>query len=133
MSEPTKRKKRANVIGHVVSAKMRDTIVVGEERLVQHPLYKKYVRRESRYVAHDAGNTASEGDEVEIMQTRPLSKTKNWRLVRIVRRSHGDVLHVDADVAEVAAGKSAAPVSGAPVSDVTVPDAPASAAPEGKP
>jgi small subunit ribosomal protein S17 len=121
MNEPKKRSVRANVIGHVVSAKMRDTIVVGEERLVKHPVYKKYVRRESRYVAHDAGNSAKVGDEVEIMQTRPLSRTKNWRLVRIVRRSHGDVLHVDADVAEVAAAKPAPAPAAAP------------AAPESKP
>ncbi len=101
----TKRDGRATLIGRVVSAKMKDTIVVSEERLVKHALYKKYVRKKSRFVAHDAGNTAKEGDEVEIMQTRPMSKTKNWRLVRVVRRSHGEVLHADVDVDAAATGR----------------------------
>ncbi len=92
---------RPTVVGHVVSAKMKDTIVVREDRLVKHAVYGKYVRRKSKYVAHDAGNTAKEGDEVEIMQTRPLSKTKNWRLVRIVRRAHGTTVHADTDVAGI--------------------------------
>ena len=108
MSEPKKtREGRATLVGRVVSAEMKDTIVVTENRLVKHPLYKKYVRKKSRYVAHDPGNTAREGDDVEIMQTRPISKTKNWRLVRIVRRSHGDVVHADVDVV-VAAPPNAA-------------------------
>lgn len=97
-----KREVRVTVTGHVTSAKMRDTIVVSQERLVQHALYKKYMRRRSKFVAHDPGNTAREGDEVEIMQTRPMSKTKNWRLVRIVRRSHGGMLHTDVDVGAAA-------------------------------
>jgi small subunit ribosomal protein S17 len=104
VSEPkgeAKRDARQTVVGRVVSAKMKDTIVVVVERLVKHATYGKYVRRKSRYAAHDAGNTAKEGDEVEIMQTRPISKTKNWRLVGIVRRSHGGVLHADVDVAAV--------------------------------
>ena len=99
---------RTTVVGKVTSAKMKDTIIVREERFVPHPLYGKYVRKKSRFVAHDAGNTAKEGDEVEIMQTRPLSRTKNWRLVRIVRRSHGAVAHADTDIAEVAGGRATA-------------------------
>ena len=102
------REERQTLVGRVVSAKMKDTIVVTEERLVQHAVYKKYMRRKSKFVAHDPGNTAKEGDDVEIMQTRPISKTKNWRLIRVVKRSHGDVVHVDADVAEVVAPKAAA-------------------------
>ena len=105
---------RKTLIGHVVSAKMKDTIVVTEERLVKHALYKKYVRKKSRFVAHDAGNTAKEGDVVEIMQTRPMSKTKNWRLVRVVRRSHGDVLHADVDVEAAAIGRKDAAAAVAP-------------------
>jgi small subunit ribosomal protein S17 len=96
---------RKTLIGHVVSSKMKDTIVVTEERLVQHAVYKKYMRRKSKYVAHDPGNTAKVGDDVEIMQTRPISKTKNWRLVRVVRRSHGAVVHADVDVAAEAIGR----------------------------
>jgi small subunit ribosomal protein S17 len=98
---------RQTLVGRVVSAKMKDTIVVSEERLVKHPLYGKYVRRKSKFVAHDAGNTAKEGDEVEIMQTRPISKTKNWRLVRVVRRAHGEMVHQDVDVAALAGAKPA--------------------------
>lgn len=104
-NETEKRELRATLIGRVVSAKMKDTIVVTEERLVKHALYGKYMRKNSKFYAHDAGNSAREGDEVEIMQTRPISKLKAWRLVRIVRRSHGDVVHADVDVAaEVVVG-----------------------------
>ena len=76
MSDPEpKRRKRPTVTGTVLSAKMTDTIVVREDRRVRHPLYGKYMKRSVKYVAHDAGNTASEGDVVEISQTRPISKT----------------------------------------------------------
>ena len=103
-----KRAMRRTLVGRVVSAKMKDTIVVVEERLVKHALYGKYMRKKSKYAAHDPGNAAKEGDDVEIMQTRPISKTKNWRLVRVVRRSHGEGLHADVDVAAVAPGAPAA-------------------------
>lgn len=100
MTKPeTKRDTRQTIVGQVVSAKMKDTIVVTVERLVQHALYKKYMRKKSRFVAHDPGNTAKEGDQVEIMQTRPISKTKNWRLIRVVRESHGGIVHADVEVA----------------------------------
>lgn len=88
---------RPTVVGTVVSAKMKDTITVREERNVPHPLYGKYVRKATKYYAHDAGNTAHEGDVVEIAHTRPISKLKNWRLLRIVRRSAGGIVHTDAD------------------------------------
>jgi small subunit ribosomal protein S17 len=81
------RKARQTVLGTVVSDKMQKTIVVERERRVKHPLYKKYMRRTTRLVAHDAEDTARVGDEVELAQTRPLSKSKRWRLVRIVRRA----------------------------------------------
>ena len=97
MTEAKKRDARATVTGAVVSAKMKDTIVVRVERMVKHPLYGKFVRRSSKFYAHDAGNTARQGDTVEIEQTRPISKLKNWRLVRIVRRSEGGLVHTDAD------------------------------------
>jgi small subunit ribosomal protein S17 len=83
------RSQRPTVTGTVVSDKMTSTIVVREGRLVKHGLYKKYVRRATKYHAHDPENTAREGDEVEIVQTRPLSKLKRWRLVRVVRRAAG--------------------------------------------
>jgi small subunit ribosomal protein S17 len=107
-TEEQKREHRASVTGTVTSTRMKDTIVVREQRMVRHPLYGKYVRRHTKYHAHDAGNTAAEGDEVEIVQTRPISKTKNWRLLRIVRKGTGGVAHADTDVADTAAAKPAA-------------------------
>jgi small subunit ribosomal protein S17 len=81
----TQRSARKTVVGTVVSDKMHKTISVREERLVPHPMYGKYVRRDVVYKAHDEGNQARAGDVVEIAFTRPLSKTKNWKLVRILR------------------------------------------------
>ena len=110
MTEPKiKREERQTLIGRVVSAKMRDTIVVTQERLVQHALYKKYMRKKSRFVAHDPGNTAKEGDQVEIMQTRPISKTKNWRLVRVVRESQGAMVHADIEAGSAVPAGHGAP------------------------
>jgi small subunit ribosomal protein S17 len=73
------------VIGIVVSDKMEKTITVQEDRLAPHPKYGKYLKRGTTYKAHDEKEVAKEGDTVEIVQSRPLSKTKRWRLVRIVR------------------------------------------------
>ena len=78
---------RKRVIGVVVSDKMDKTIVVKVERFVQHPRFKKYIKRSKKYYAHDERNEARVGDTVEIEETRPLSKLKRWRLVRIVKRS----------------------------------------------
>lgn len=82
--ERGKRKKR---IGVVVSDKMDKTVVVVVERLVRHPLYKKVLRRRKKYYAHDESNECRIGDVVEIMETRPLSKLKRWRVVRIIERA----------------------------------------------
>jgi len=79
------------VLGTVVSDKMDKTITVREERLVKHPVYGKYVRRATVYKAHDETNQAEVGDRVEILFTRPLSKSKSWRLLRIVRKASGQV------------------------------------------
>jgi small subunit ribosomal protein S17 len=78
------RGRRRVIQGVVVSDKMDKTITVREDRLVQHPLYGKFMRRKTTYKAHDETNQARQGDLVEIALTRPLSKTKSWRLVRIV-------------------------------------------------
>lgn len=75
-----------SIVGKVISDKMNKTIVVQIERKVKHPLYGKYVRRFSKMYAHDEENTCRIGDLVLIKQTRPLSKTKRWALVEIVRR-----------------------------------------------
>ena len=80
------RGRRRIVQGTVISDKMEKTITVRENRMVKHPLYGKYVRRKTVYKAHDERNEAHNGDVVEIVYTRPLSKTKCWRLVRVVRR-----------------------------------------------
>lgn len=73
--------------GLVVSDKMDKTIVVEVTEMVKHPLYKKYTRRSVRFKAHDEENTCREGDTVKIMETRPLSKDKRWRLLSIVERA----------------------------------------------
>ncbi|HEY4953766.1 MAG TPA: 30S ribosomal protein S17 [Gemmatimonadaceae bacterium] len=81
------RTSRKTRIGTVVSDKMDKTVVVSIERRVQHPVYGKMVRRTRRLKAHDERNDAKTGDTVRIMETRPLSKDKRWRLVEIVERA----------------------------------------------
>ena len=72
--------------GTVVSNKMEKSIVVAVKRKVKHPIYGKFVNKTTKFVAHDQQNECSEGDTVRIMETRPLSKTKRWRLVEIVEK-----------------------------------------------
>ena len=74
-------------VGSVVSDKMDKTIVVSVERRFAHPFYGKHIARHKRYYAHDVENDARVGDVVRIMETRPLSKRKRWRLVEVIRRS----------------------------------------------
>lgn len=81
------RKQRRVKIGTVVSDKMDKTITVAIERRVPHKLYKKYFRRTKKFLAHDPENSAGTGDMVKIMECRPLSKTKSWRLIEIVERA----------------------------------------------
>ena len=78
---------RKERIGIVASNKMDKSIVVSIERRVKHPLYGKFVKKTSRFIAHDEKNSCNEGDTVRIMETRPLSKSKNWRLVEIIERA----------------------------------------------
>lgn len=80
------RRIRKRLVGLVVSDKMEKTIVVVVNRLVKHPTYKKYIRRRVKFTAHDEQNTAHLGDTVEIVQSRPLSRTKRWRLAKILER-----------------------------------------------
>ena len=77
---------RKERIGVVTCNKMEKSIVVSIERKVKHPLYGKFVKKTSKFVAHDEENTCNKGDTVRIMETRPLSKNKNWRLVEIIER-----------------------------------------------
>ena len=74
-------------IGIVTSDKMDKSIVVAVERKVKHPKYGKFVKNTTKFVAHDEKNDCNEGDTVKIMETRPLSKSKNWRLVEVVERA----------------------------------------------
>jgi len=78
---------RKERIGIVTSDKMDKSIVVAVERKVKHPKYGKFVKKTTRFVAHDEKNDSHIGDTVRIMETRPLSKTKNWRLVEVVERA----------------------------------------------
>jgi len=82
---------RTTVVGEVVSDLMQKTVVVTEIRSVKHPKYGKFINRTTRYHVHDEAETAKVGDLVEIEHTRPLSKLKRWRLVRVVRASQGRV------------------------------------------
>ena len=79
-----KRNLRKERIGVVTSDKMEKSIVVAVERKVKHPKYGKFVKKTTRFVAHDENNDCHIGDTVRIMETRPLSKSKNWRMVEIV-------------------------------------------------
>ncbi len=80
------RKLRKEKTGIVVGNKMNKSIVVEVERRVKHPKYGKYVKKTSRFMAHDEKNECSEGDKVKIAETRPLSKNKCWRLVEIIEK-----------------------------------------------
>jgi small subunit ribosomal protein S17 len=73
--------------GRVVSDRMDKTVVVSIERLIEHPLYRKRMKRTTRFHAHDEQNDCREGDLVEIVETRPLSKTKRWRVARVLERA----------------------------------------------
>jgi small subunit ribosomal protein S17 len=78
---------RRTIEGRVVSNKMQKTVTVLLERQVQHPLYGKIVRRSTKVHAHDENGECKEGDVVRITETRPMSKTKNWRVVKIITRA----------------------------------------------
>ena len=83
----SERNLRKTVVGKVVSDKMDKTIVVAVEDSVKHPLYNKIVKRTIKFKAHDENNEAGVGDRVRIMETRPLSKDKRWRLVTIIEKA----------------------------------------------
>jgi small subunit ribosomal protein S17 len=81
------RNMRKTRIGVVVSDKMEKTIVVAVEDYRKHPLYKKIMKKTKRYKAHDEENTCKVGDKVRIMETRPLSKDKHWRVIQIIEKA----------------------------------------------
>jgi small subunit ribosomal protein S17 len=80
----TKQKVRTGV---VVSAKMNKTIVVSVEQLTKHPIFGKYIRKRVKLYAHDEDNQCQEGDKVEVVETRPLSKLKRWRVSRVIEKA----------------------------------------------
>jgi small subunit ribosomal protein S17 len=84
MSERGLRKVRT---GRVTSAKMDKTVIVTVDRLVRHPLYGKTIKRRTKLYAHDAENVCREGDIVRVMETRPLSRSKRWRVVEVVQKA----------------------------------------------
>ena len=81
---------RKTKVGRVVSDKMDKTIIVSVERLTRHPLYKRVIRASSKFAAHDELNAARVGDTVRIEESRPLSRTKRWRLVEVISRGGED-------------------------------------------
>ncbi len=87
MAEEVSRNLRKERTGRVVSDKMEKSIVVTIERRIKHSMYGKFMKRTTRLVAHDEANIAGIGDVVRIMETRPLSKTKRWRLVEIIEKA----------------------------------------------
>ncbi len=87
MSEATAASRKNEKVGVVVSDKMQKTIVVEVSRRVPHPLYKRIITKRKKFYAHDENNQARMGDVVRIVESRPLSRLKRWRLVEIVRRA----------------------------------------------
>ena len=81
------RNDRKERIGKVISNKMQKTITVAVDRKVKHPIYGKFVKKTTKFHAHDEKNECTIGDTVKIMETRPLSKTKRWRLVEVVEKA----------------------------------------------
>ncbi len=83
----SERNLRKQIVGVVSSNKMDKTIAVMVERRLKHPIYGKFVKKTKKFIAHDEKNDCNEGDTVRIMETRPLSKRKRWRLVEIIERA----------------------------------------------
>ncbi len=83
----TKRNVRRKLVGVVVSNKMEKSITIAVHTKAKHPIYGKFVNKTSKFMAHDEKNECKIGDVVRIMETRPLSKNKNWRLVEIIERA----------------------------------------------
>ncbi len=82
-----KRNLRKSRVGKVISNKMDKSIVVAVEKKIMHPIYKKYFKRTAKFMAHDEKNECTIGDIVRIMETRPLSKNKRWRLVEVIEKA----------------------------------------------
>jgi len=83
----TERGMKRQVVGVVVSNQMNKTVIVAVERLVKHRMYQKYVKRQTKFAAHDETNSCQTGDTVQITESRPLSRTKRWRVSKIVKKA----------------------------------------------
>jgi small subunit ribosomal protein S17 len=109
-SSTEQRNARRTLTGVVISSKGQSTITVEVERTYKHARYGKYLRKKKRHMAHDAESVAQDGDTVEISSTRPISKLKRWRLIRVV--THADLAGAgqspDRELAEAAAAEEAA-------------------------
>lgn len=81
---------RRQWFGNVISHKMNKTVVVAVERSIIHPVYKKVLRRVTKLKAHDEGNMCKVGDRVKLIETRPISKSKNWRVVQIMQKGQSE-------------------------------------------
>ncbi len=86
----SKVKKRREWVGNVISDKMNKTVVVAVDRFVPHPFYRKFMRRVTKLKAHDEQNLSKVGDRVKLIETRPISKEKHWRVVQILERGRAD-------------------------------------------
>ncbi len=86
MAQVEARSRRKTRVGEVVSDKMDKTVVVAVTRLVRHPLYGRFVKKTSKFKVHDENNECQTGDVVKIMETRPISKDKRWRLVEVTKK-----------------------------------------------
>jgi small subunit ribosomal protein S17 len=86
MAQAEGRSRRKTRVGEVVSNKMDKTVVVAVTRLVRHPLYGRFVKKTSKFKVHDESNVCNTGDVVRIMETRPISKDKRWRLVEVMKK-----------------------------------------------
>lgn len=87
MSSKRLRGKKNQMVGYVVSDKNDKSIVVRCETMIQHPLYKKYIRRRKKFMAHDPENTCRIGDKVQIIEHRPMSRKKKWRLKKVLEKA----------------------------------------------
>ncbi len=87
MSENITRKERKQRTGRVVSNRMDKSITVAVDRQIKHPIYGKFITKTTKYMAHDENNDANIGDLVSIMETRPLSKRKRWRLIEVIEKA----------------------------------------------
>ena len=85
--ETQTRSTRKERVGIVLSNKMNKSIIVGIQRQIKHPMYGKFIKKTTKLMAHDENNDANEGDTVRIMEVRPLSKHKRWRLIEIIERA----------------------------------------------